>query len=35
MAEKDPQDLGEFSFGTYFGMFLLRNAKERALAAFR
>jgi hypothetical protein len=28
MAEKDPQDLGEFSFCTCFGTFLLRNAKK-------
>jgi hypothetical protein len=33
--KKDPQDLGEFSFLAYFGMFFLKIAKERALAAFR
>jgi hypothetical protein len=33
--KKDPQDLGEFSFEAYFDTFLLRIAKERALAAVR
>jgi hypothetical protein len=33
--EKDPQDLGAFSFEAYFDTFFLRIAKERALAAFR
>jgi hypothetical protein len=32
LAEKDPQDLGEFSIWVYFDMFLLRIAKEMALA---